>query len=442
MKRAAAWMARFPRALLPIAAVALAAAHPVVAAPAPLVTLGAHVARYDAAGHLLPWTPWGRALDLEMRFYATAPREHGYPVFVTTTFLDGHWQPIAARQDTIPATQNGMGIISYLKWRRFRGNHDPQLLATARSMGDYILEQDLTPDEGKYPRFPHSTGHRGQFSQPSDSGAQSDHPYEIQPDKGAVAGYALMLLGDATGNARYTDGALHIAEVLATNQRPGDATHSPWPFRADHRTGVARGDMSGDMVYPLRLYDGLIERGHGQFKAPRDALWRWIKSVQIPSAQGDGMAFAQFFEDHDNPANRTAWGPLNLARYLLEKKNALDPDWLADAGTLVAFVRREFTHVEGGVRVCHEQDEDHDAWGGINSTYGAVLAMYAKATHSPSLAAEARDALTFTEYAIDDHGRPMDLPKNQAIGGWQEDAHTDVVHNFVDAMVAYPAWGR
>ena len=30
----------------------------------------------------------------------------------------------------------------------------------------------------------------------------------------------------------------------------------------------------------------------------------------------------------------------------------------------------------------------------------------------------------------------------KAIGGWQEDAHTDVVHNFVDAMDAYPAWGR
>ena len=271
MKKAAAWLRR---TLPPLAAMAMVAAYPLDAAPSPPVTIGTHVAKYDTAGHLLPWTPWNRALDLEMRFYTTGPREHGYPVFVTTTFLDGDWRPIATRQDTIPATQNGMGIISYLKWHRFRGSRDPSLLATARSMGDYLLDQDLTPDEGKYPRFPHSTGHRGQFPQPADSGAQSDHPYEIQPDKGAIAGYALMLLGDATGNARYTETALHIAVVLAANQRPGDVAHSPWPFRADHRTGVARGDMSGDMVYPLRLYDGLIERGHGEFKTDEYALTR------------------------------------------------------------------------------------------------------------------------------------------------------------------------
>jgi hypothetical protein len=29
---------------------------------------------------------------------------------------------------------------------------------------------------------------------------------------------------------------------------------------------------------------------------------------------------------------------------------------------------------------------------------------------------------------------------NPSPGGWQEDAHTDVIHNFVDAIVAYPDW--
>ncbi|HZC66618.1 MAG TPA: hypothetical protein VE545_08585, partial [Candidatus Dormibacteraeota bacterium] len=96
----------------------------------------------------------------------------------------------------------------------------------------------------------------------------------------------------------------------------------------------------------------------------------------------------------------------------------------------------------GGVTVCHEQDEDHEAWGGVNSTYGAVLAMYAKATNSESLAAEARQALNFAEYAIDEQGRPRDLCKSDALGGWQEDAHTDVIHNFVDALKVYPEWGK
>jgi hypothetical protein len=108
----------------------------------------------------------------------------------------------------------------------------------------------------------------------------------------------------------------------------------------------------------------------------------------------------------------------------------------------VQFVRNNFTHKEFGVTVCHEQDEDHDAWGGINSTYGAVLAMYATASGSADLAQEARQALNFTEYSIDDRGRPRDLFKNPQLGGWQEDAHTDVIHNYIDALRLFPEWGN
>jgi hypothetical protein len=404
------------------------------------IVIAGHVARFDSGGHLLPWIAWNTALDREMRFYESAPTEHGFPIFVTTTFLDGSWKP--TRDDTIPSTQNGMGIISYLKFYALHDKENPETLAIARSMGNYLIEQSLTPDTGKYPRFTRSTGGHGQFPQPADSGSQADHPYEIEPDKGGIAGYALVQLYDATGDKRYLAQALHNARVLAANQRPGNATHSPWPFRVDYRSGESRGLISGDMTYILRLYDVLLARGYKEFSSPRTALWQWIKTEQIPSARTDGARFAQFFEDHDNLANRNAWAPLNLARYLLEKRGILDPDWQKDSASLITFVQRNFTHKEFGITVCHEQDEDHDAWGGINSTYGAVLAMYAKATHSAALAQQARDALNFAEYAIDDQGRPRDLFKNDTLGGWQEDAHTDVIHNFIDAMAAYPAWGN
>jgi hypothetical protein len=196
------------------------------------------------------------------------------------------------------------------------------------------------------------------------------------------------------------------------------------------------------MTYILRLYDVLLAHGYEEFSAPRQSLWKWIRRFQIPDAAADGGLFAQFFEDHDTPTNRTAWAPLNLARYLLEKRELLDPEWRADSGTLIEFVRRNFTHAEFGITVCHEQDEDTQAWGGINSTYGAVLALYAKATGSSTLASEARQALDFTLYSIDDQGRPRDLYKSPIPGGWQEDAHTDVIHNYVDALRAFPDWGE
>jgi len=72
--------------------------------------------------------------------------------------------------------------------------------------------------------------------------------------------------------------------------------------------------VSGNMTYILRLYDVLLSQGYEEFSALRESLWRWITRYQIPSAAGDGSLFAQFFEDHDTPTNRTAWAPLNLAR--------------------------------------------------------------------------------------------------------------------------------
>jgi hypothetical protein len=404
-------------------------------------SIAGHGAVFDARGGLEAWTSWNEALDLEMNFYQQCPLEHGYPRFVLATFLDGDWTPFTDRTDTIPATQNGMGILSYLKFHELRARQDARYLRTARAMGDYLIKETLTPASGQYPGFTRSTGKRDQLPLSADCGSQADRPYEIEPDKGGIAGHALVRLSEAAGEGRYLQQALQNARVLAANQREGDSSHSPWPFRADYRTGEGRGAVSGNMTYILRLYDDLLAHGHAEFSAARKSLWNWVKHHQIPSAAHDGALFAQFFEDHDTPTNRSAWAPLNLARYLLEQGASVDPEWAADCGVLVEFVRANFTHAEFGVTVCHEQDEDKQAWGGINSTYGAVLALYAKATGSSALADEARRVLNFTLYSIDERGRPRDLFTNPAPGGWQEDAHTDVIHNYVDALRAFPDWG-
>jgi hypothetical protein len=401
-----------------------------------------HTVEFDAAGRLVPWTSWTNALQLQMDFYQQCPLHHGYPRFVCETFLDGNWIPSSQRSDIIPATQNGMGIISYLGFHELRGTRESVFQDTARLMGDYLIKETLTPNRGIYPAFTRSTGKREQFPLAADCGSQADHSYEIEPDKGGIAGYALVRLFESTGERLYLDQGLHQARVLAAQLNAGDAMRSPWPFRVDYRDGRGRGPVSGNMSYILRLFDVLTAQGFDEFLGPRAMLWTWIKNFQLPSASGDGALFAQFFEDHDTPTNRTSWAPLNLARYLLEKRELLDPDWRANCGSLLEFVRANFTHRELGVAVCHEQDEDRQAWNGVNSTYGAVLAMYAKATDSAQLADDAREALNFTLYSTDSAGRPRDLFASAEAGGWQEDAHTDVIHNYVDALRAFPQWGE
>jgi hypothetical protein len=45
-------------------------------------------------------------------------------------------------------------------------------------------------------------------------------------------------------------------------------------------------------------------------------------------------------------------------------------------------------------------------------------------------------------YAINDDGCPRENSLEAGRGGWQEDAHTDKIHNFMDAITAFPEWAK
>jgi hypothetical protein len=250
------------------------------------------------------------------------------------------------------------------------------------------------------------------------------------------------LLYQETQDKKYLIQAVHNASVLVANMKEGDSIKSPWPFRVDYRTGEGRGLVSGNMVYILRLFDILSEMGYHEFGNARTQLWNWILNYQIPNLTKDGMLWAQFFEDHDETNNRTAWAPLNLARYLIEKREGLDTAWQQHSHDLIEFVNKNFIGISHGITICGEQDHDKNPWGGILSTYGAVLAMYTAATGSDEYKGLAWNALNFALYAINEDGCPCEQASYVCRGGWQEDAHTDKIHNYIDAMKAMPGWGK
>jgi hypothetical protein len=166
------------------------------------------------------------------------------------------------------------------------------------------------------------------------------------------------------------------------------------------------------------------------------------QELPTPQSPKDGSLWVQFFEDYDRLDNRNSWSPLSLARHLIEKKDSLDPDWKQDAKTLIDFVNRNFTSIVEGVPVCGEQTYDKKPWGGALSTYGAVLAMYSAATGSDEYKGLAYQALTFGLYATNDDGCPRENALTAGRGGWQEDAHTDKVHSYMDAIAAFPNWAK
>ena len=219
------------------------------------VVIAGHEARFDLEGRLAAWISWREALAREMAFYQSCPTDGGYPRFAYVTFLDAEWKPHADRRDTIPATQSGMGIISYLKYAAWRPESTGLCLNVARGLGNYLVREANTPDAGRYPLFTRSTGHRDRWPLSPDCGSQGDRPFEIEPDKGGIAGYALSLLFDATGERAYLDQALQNARVLKGQSGRGQCRAFTLAIsrRQSHRRGSRAGLRQHDLYSaPLR----------------------------------------------------------------------------------------------------------------------------------------------------------------------------------------------
>jgi len=404
--------------------------------------IGFHTAIYDHQGKLQPWTTWEEALKKEMSWYYHAPiGKSGYPVYFYATFIDSAYKPY--KTDLIPCTQLGMGILSYLKYWEYTEKLDSLPLNYAISMGEFLVKEASTPDHGSYPNFPRSTGNHEEI--PLTKGSQGDAKYGdqvIEPDKGGIAGYAYLQLFEKTGNAVWMKRAGEVATVLAMNMRNGDELQAPWPFRVDAVTGKYWGERNGNMAYILRLWDGLIEHGCVQYITPRDRLWHWIKEVQlkVPESRAQSQ-WIQFFEDMTEEDNRNSWAPLELARYLIEKKEKIDPEWKNMAQRCIDFAIKYFAiQMPGGVTLMGEQDSDLRPWGGACSKLGGVSALFYAAGGGERYREIALLNLNWVTYFIDSDGGPAamcDL-KQWRKGSWQEDCHTDVVHNFIDALNAIP----
>ncbi|MDR3711403.1 MAG: hypothetical protein P4L51_01205 [Puia sp.] len=408
-------------------------------------SVGFHKARYDARGKILPWVSWDKALSMEMDWYDRCPvGQRGYPLYFYCTFLDGNYRSL--KPEIIPCTQLGMGILSYLKYYSYLGKSDRRWLEKAQHMGRFLAEESLTADTGLYPLFPRSSGDNTHLPIRESSQVDLDFGINIiEPDKGGIAGYAWMLLYDYDGDPKWLQLALHTAGILVRNMRPGDAWRAPWPFRVDAVTGKYWGERNADMVFILRLFDKLIERGHHEFDAPRKQLWDWIVNFQlkVPDTRQETL-WVMFFEDKDKYTNRNSWAPMEMARYLIEKKDTLDPHWKAMAERCIQFAVSHFTlRAPGGATLMVEQDDDFDPWGGVCSKLGGVAALFYAAGGGTQYREIALRNLNWMTYFVDNDGCPsaMYAPGRGNRGGWQEDCHTDKIHNFVDALVAVPALG-
>jgi hypothetical protein len=301
-----------------------------------------HRAVRDGNGRLLAWyrptanLGYDHVLRLGWNFLER--RANGvylrYAVFDGDSLRGVYWQHN-------PAFLNAAFVDSVVAWYPYSG--DRRAIATVRRMLDYQLARGTTPRRWSWSRVPFATSCAGDRAYGRCLAGVPRRFYGgTEPDKVGLLGHGYLLFYELTGERRYLDAAVAAADALARHVRPGDATHTPWPFRIDARTGrvLDHAEFGGAVVGPIELLDDLIELGLGDTAAYRRAqtlAWSWLVEDQLETDRWSG-----FYEDVPyNPASRNQAVPTLTALYLLHDP-VKDPLWQRHAATLLSYVRTHF----------------------------------------------------------------------------------------------------
>jgi hypothetical protein len=204
------------------------------------------------------------------------------------------------------------------------------------------------------------------------------------------------------------------------------------------------GKFEANVSYACRLFDGLEaigQKGNGKYKATRNAVWNWLKTYVIPF--DDGSKWLDFFEDHmgDEP-NSTQINALETVRYLLEQKQAADPDWFNLSGKIIKQVLRRWSlsteDVQGFICIA-EQDNDRSPYNSHTSRLGSILAMYYEAGDDQAYLEMAYHSLCYGAYSVEDDGFASTYYKKET-AAWTSDSFGDFIGHFVYAFGAVPEW--
>jgi hypothetical protein len=404
----------------------------------------------DASKRLDSWHkdangPFEYIVNLSAEWWKKVPDVNGWPSWCTAAELNRHYKQ---SNGAVPGSTCSFAILACLKYYVYSG--DSVYLNMARRTGDYIIQRDLTPSTFKsYPDFPYPVGKLGDIS-PDGSGHPSysdkyNPAGHIQPDKGAMIGFALLELYKVTGNRIYLNTAINIANCLTNNVVRGTADVSPWPMRVmatDNK--LIDGKFEANVSYACRLFDGLLEvgqKGNGKYKETRNAVWNWLKTYVIPF--DDGSKWLDFFEDHmGDEVNSTQINALETVRYILEKKQAADPDWFNLSGMIIQQVLRRWSlssqDVQGFVCIA-EQDQDQSPYNSHTSRLGSILAMYYEAVGDKSYKDMAYHSLCYGVYSVEDDGFASTYYKKETTA-WTSDSFGDFIGHFVYAFGAVPEW--
>jgi hypothetical protein len=417
-------------------------------------TIAGHPVQLDSQGKLLPWpmpgnigysysshvlTQWTILWDQYNRqrlhyFYCCFD-------FDRTTFElapDPHW---------VNSTGYLRAMMQGFVERLYPYTGDTRTVTFLESFVDYELENGLTPENYVWSHVPYASANPGakRYTGWSQLGEDYIEPHVVGED-----GYGYLRLYEMTGNTRYLRAAIHCADALVKNYKPGDRDHSPWPVRLSARDGktegAAMGPYSANVIEPIMLFDELIRLRQGDvagYTRVRAACWEWFQKYPLTN-----NVWVGYFEDvTPSMDNMNQVIPLEFARYVLLHPEK-DPQWREHARQLIEWVKttpKWPKYIVHGATVTTEQGDGvhfccnapNECCDSHTSRLAAVEALYFSKTGDVTYRDAAFRSYNWVTYF---QGLSRNAPTPFSTQWWFTDEYADGPRRMMEAFWAVPEW--
>ncbi len=387
----------------------------------------------DEQSRLQPWTSYDSVITWSVNFINHCPT-------IRTKFGQDPWYMVTAKfneDGQYLKKQNNQGNNVYWAMetakRYYAYTGDPSLFAVVRRLMDRVLHY-RTPADWAWPRVP-----RTQDDSPD--GEYTDDWSE--PDKMCLFAIACLDFFKISGEKKYLQAAKEIAAVVARHVQPGDASHSPLPFRVHLQNGHVLDDYNAGVISAVKLFDVIrpfVSRQQAiDYLSLRERIMRWI--LQFPMTNGYWSGYYEDVVSQDQNLNQHT--PMETARYLLQHPE-LDPDFKKHVPALCAWVENRFGKTKHyGATSIREQDSCFMEMSSHTARYASVVARWYGYSGAPRDFEEARAAFALATYSAYNRysrdGRGINYVGIGYEDPWFSDSYFDYLPHLFDGLAEIPA---
>jgi hypothetical protein len=328
---------------------------------------------------------------------------------------------------------------------QYTGDRRP--LDIAAKMAMYSIDHGTSPDTFAWPGFPYTTTNAGDTLFRGFTDSKKLVLNEVQVDHAGDMGFTYYKLFLYTGNEKFKQAAIHVADVLAAHARTGSASQSVWPYRVVMSDGRITAQYGANWMGSYALLDHLVRAKMGQVEAYQSALVKVREfMLKFPMQTGywtDGHTDT----DVNSDTYKSNMSASNATLYLFDNPG-FDAEYKTDIPRLIKWTEENFVlhsgpgepSVQWGANIVGEQDGFLPKMDYQTARYGAECARWYAISGDPSYKEKAYRSLNWVTYCSDSNGLAFESPLSHGVTSWWSDCYGEGPRMFYHALAAIPEW--